>query len=58
MTVADGKVYAAGFDSPDYDRRAILWTDGQPQYLTDGKTDALAYCIYSDGKDVYVGGYV
>ncbi len=58
VTVADGKVYAAGFDSPDYDRRAILWTDGQPQYLTDGKTDALAYCIYSDGKDVYVGGYV
>ena len=33
VTVADGKVYAAGFDSPDYDRRAILWTDGQPQYL-------------------------
>lgn len=58
VTVADGKVYAAGFDTPDYDRRAILWTDGQPQYLTDGKTDALAYCIYSDGKDVYVGGYV
>lgn len=24
VTVADGKVYAAGFDSPDYDRRAIL----------------------------------
>lgn len=24
VTVADGKVYAAGFDTPDYDRRAIL----------------------------------
>lgn len=58
VTVAGGKVYAAGFDTPDYDRRVILWTDGQPQYLTDGTTDALAYCIYSDGKDVYVGGYV
>jgi len=58
VTVADGKVYAAGFDTPEYDRRVILWTDGKPQYLTDGTTDALAYCICSDGKDVYVGGYV
>ena len=58
VTVADGKVYAAGFDTPDYDRRVILWTDGKPQYLTDGSTDALAYCIHSDGKDVYVGGYI
>lgn len=58
VTVSDGKVYAAGFDTPVYDRRVILWTDGKPQYLTDGSTDAVAYCICSDGKDVYVGGYV
>ncbi|HBH21186.1 MAG TPA: hypothetical protein DDX33_04185 [Rikenellaceae bacterium] len=57
-TVCGGKVYVAGFDSPSYDRRAIMWEDGQIKYLTDGTTDALAYCIYSDGKDVYVGGYV
>lgn len=59
VTVADGKVYVAGFDNlPNYNRRAILWTDGKPQYLTDGSSDALAYCICSDGKDVYVGGYI
>lgn len=58
VTVAGGKVYAAGFDTPEYDRRVILWTDGQPKYLTDGSTDALAYCICADGEDVYVGGYV
>ena len=58
VTVAGGKVYVAGFDTPEYDRRVILWTDGQPKYLTDGSTDALAYCICADGEDVYVGGYV
>lgn len=58
VAVSGGKVYAAGFDSPDYDRRAIVWNDGVPQYLTDGSTDALAYCICIDGDDVYVGGYV
>lgn len=58
VTVAGGKVYAAGFDTPEYDRRVILWTDGKPKYLTDGTTDALAYCICADGDDVYVGGYI
>lgn len=58
VTVANGKVYVAGFDTPVYDRRVILWTDGTPQYLTDGSSDALAYCIFSDGNDVYVGGYI
>ncbi len=56
VTVVDGKVYAAGFDTPKFDRRAIMWSDGQQEYLTDGSTDALTYCIYADGKDIYVGG--
>lgn len=58
VAVSGGKVYAAGFDSPGFDRRAIVWTDGEPQYLTDGSTDAVAYCICVDGDDVYVGGYI
>lgn len=54
----DGKVYAAGFDTPKYDRRVIMWSDGHQEYLTDGSSDALAYCICADGKDIYVGGYI
>lgn len=54
----DGKVYAAGFDTPKFDRRVIMWSDGQQEYLTDGSSDALAYCICADGKDIYVGGYI
>lgn len=58
VTVVDGKVYAAGFDTPKFDRRVIMWSDGQQEYLTDGSSDALAYCICADGKDIYVGGYI
>ena len=28
------------------------------EYLSDGSTDALAYCVAAEGNDVYVGGYV
>ena len=37
---------------------ATLWKDGKRQLLTDGSTDALAYCVAAEGNDVYVGGYV
>ncbi len=58
VTKAGNDIYIAGFDTPVYDRRAILWKNDKPTYLTDGTTDALAYCITSSGEDVYVGGYI
>lgn len=58
VAVSNGNVYAAGFETPAFDRRAVWWKNGQMEYLTDGSTDALAYCILADGDDVYVGGYV
>lgn len=58
VAVANGNVYIAGFDTPEYDRRAMYWKNGRMEYLTDGSTDALAYCILAVGDDVYIGGYV
>lgn len=58
VAASNGNVYAAGFESPAFDRRAVWWKNGQMEYLTDGSTDALAYCILADGDDVYVGGYL
>lgn len=36
----------------------MWWKNGQMEYLSDGSTDARAYCILADGDDVYVGGYL
>ncbi len=58
VAVSNGNVHIAGFDTPVYDRRVIYWKNGEMQYLTDGTTDALAYCIWVDGDDVYIGGYI
>lgn len=58
VSVSGKNVYACGFDSPGYDRRALYWKNSEKIELTDGTTDALAYCIASEGDDVYVGGYV
>jgi len=58
VAIGNGTIYAAGFESPTYDRRAVWWKNGQMEYLTDGTTDAMAYCILADGDDVYVGGYL
>ncbi len=59
VAVADSKVYVSGFDYlANGNRRAIVWTDGKPDYLTDGSVDALAYCIAADGSDYYAGGYI
>ena len=51
-------LYVSGFDSPSIDRRALYWKNSEKHELTDGSTDALAYCIAADGDDVYVGGYI
>lgn len=58
VAASNGNVYAAGFESPAVDRRAVWWKNGQMEYLSDGSTDARAYCILADGDDVYVGGYL
>lgn len=58
IAYSNGHVYTSGFDSPGFDRRALYWADGKKHELTDGSTDALAYCIAADGDDVYVGGYI
>lgn len=58
VAASNGNVYAAGFEAPANDRRAVWWKNGQMEYLSDGSTDARAYCILADGDDVYVGGYL
>lgn len=58
VAVSNGNVHIAGFDTPVYDRRALYWRNGVMNVLTDGSTDALAYCIWVDGDDVYIGGYI
>ena len=60
VAAAGGNVYAAGFEMADnnFDRVAVYWKNGTMTRLTDGTTDALAYCVMADGDDVYVGGYV
>lgn len=58
VVYSNGEVYACGFDSPGFDRRALWWKGEEKVELTDGSTDALAYCIAADGDDVYVGGYI
>lgn len=57
---AEGEnIYAAGFETlENSDRKAVYWRNGQMEYLSDGSTDALAYCVAAEGNDVYVGGYV
>lgn len=57
VAVANGNVYIAGSETPEFDRRAVYWKNGKMEYLTDGQTDALAYCILAVGDDVYIGGY-
>lgn len=58
VSVVNGDIYIVGFDSPGYDRRAVYWKNGHMTHLTDGTTDALAYCVLAVGSDVYIGGYV
>lgn len=63
VTYAAGKAHACGFDTPPSDsffpnRRALWWKGEEKIELTDGSSDAMAYCITSDGDDVYVGGYI
>lgn len=58
IAYSNGNIYTSGFDSPGYDRRALYWKNDEKILLTDGSTDALAYCIAADGDDVYVGGYI
>ncbi len=59
VSYSNGNIYVSGFDTPDgFNRRALYWKNSQKVELTDGSTDALAYCIASDGDDVYVGGYI
>lgn len=58
VAVAKGDVYIAGSETPAFDRRAVYWKNGKMEYLTDGSSDALAYCILAAGDDVYIGGYV
>ena len=58
VAASGGNVYAAGFETPAFNRKAVWWKNGQMEYLSDGSTDALAYCVLADGSDVYVGGYV
>lgn len=59
VAVSNGNVHIAGFDTPDYNRRVLYWKNGKIEsILTDGSTDALAYCICADGDDVYIGGYI
>ena len=58
IAYSNGNIYVSGFDSPSIDRRALYWKNSEKHELTDGSTDALAYCIAADGDDVYVGGYI
>jgi len=59
VAAAGENIYAAGFETlENSDRKAVYWRNGQMEYLSDGSTDALAYCVAAEGNDVYVGGYV
>lgn len=59
VAVGNGTVYAAGFETMENsNRKVVYWKNEQMEYLTDGATDALAYCILADGDNVYIGGYV
>jgi len=53
--VHGGEVYVAGWQSG---RGAILWKNGVPKRLTDGKSYAEARLVYVSGNDVYVSGHV
>lgn len=57
VSVANGNVCVAGFETLEFDRKAVVWKNDKMEYLTDGTTDALAYCVLASGDDVYVGGY-
>jgi hypothetical protein len=53
--VSDGNVYAAGNITEDSGTlQAILWVNGELQYLTNG-TSAMS--IFVSGNDVYVAGH-
>tara|TARA_R110002051_G_scaffold257744_2_gene316752 strand:- start:6815 stop:7753 length:939 start_codon:yes stop_codon:yes gene_type:complete len=58
VTVTDENVYVAGYKANDPGFYvATLWTNGVPQALSDGTTDAKAYAVYVSDTDVYVAGY-
>jgi hypothetical protein len=54
LQVVKGKVYAVGYERSGSVYRAVLWRDGESQYLTSGATSAFAYGVFVDGSDVYV----
>ena len=46
-------VYVAGSEG----NRAVLWVNGQAQYLTDGTVSTQANSVFVSGNDVYVAGF-
>ena len=68
--VHNGDVYVAGFELPlepvscgtcvqirSGFAIAVLWKNGQLQYLTDGVHNAWATSVFVSGNDVYVAGF-
>ena len=59
ITMADGHVYIVGSGSNGIDRIiACYWVDGVRHDLNTAASNiSVAYSIYIDGADIYIGGY-
>lgn len=58
IAVVNKDVYVVGsYQNNKGKAVATLWKNNIPTNLTDGITDALAEAIWTDGVDVYIGGW-
>lgn len=54
-----GDVYVVGWDTPDDTgiTRAIVWKNGEAEYLSDGAKDVQAKSVTGQGEHVYIVGH-